>query len=226
MHDWLPYLWYEANFWASMVGMTLGFSLRTQGQQHVPRTGPALLIANHQSFLDTVPIGLAVRRHLCYLARSTLFDHRTLAWIMRSLNAIAINQDGFAREGLKAILEQLQAGRAVLIFPEGERTWDGDIQPLRPGIHLLIKKVEMPIVPIGLAGAYDCWPRWRPYPVPAPLLCRPGKGGIAVAIRPPIPARHFAGRPREQILQELFVELQKAKKQAERLRRKPESGAR
>ena len=67
MREWSSHLWYEGNYWMSMLAMTLGFSLRTEGQQYVPRTGPALLIANHQSFIDTVPIGLAARRHLVYL---------------------------------------------------------------------------------------------------------------------------------------------------------------
>jgi 1-acyl-sn-glycerol-3-phosphate acyltransferase len=92
--------------------------------------------------------------------------------------------------------------------------------PLRPGIHLLIKRGDMPIVPMGIAGAYDAWPRWRAYPIPAPLVCPPGKGTIAVSIGRPLHARQFADKPREQVLAELFNELQKCKERAERLRRK------
>ncbi len=203
-----------------MAGMTLSFSLRTQGQKHVPRKGPALLIANHQSFLDSVAVGLAARRHLCYLARHTLFRHRAFRWLIRSLGAVPINQEGFAREGLKTTLEQLTAGRAVLIFPEGGRTPDGNVQPLRPGIHLLIKRGDMPIVPVGIAGAYDAWPRWRAYPMPAPLFVPAVKGTIAVSIAKPIHSRQLADQPRERVLAELFTEIQKAKERAERLRRK------
>jgi 1-acyl-sn-glycerol-3-phosphate acyltransferase len=215
----MSYLWYEVNYWLSLMVMKLAFSLRTEGQENVPSSGPALLIANHQSFLDSVPIGLAARRHLVYLARLSLFRFRVLAWIMRSLNALPINQEGFARDGLKAILEQLQAGRAVLIYPEGERTWDGKMQALRPGIHLLIKRVDMPIIPIGIAGAYEAWPRSRKLPRLAPLFWPARKGPIAVSIGRPIPSSRFADQPREQVMNELFEELQRAKDQAERLRR-------
>ncbi len=218
---WLSHLWYEGCYWLSATAMTFGFSLRTEGHQHIPRQGAALLIANHQSFIDPILVGLAVRRHAVFLARQSLFRHRSLAWLMRSLHAVPVNQEGFAREGLKKILEQLKAGRAVGVFPEGERTCNGPMNPLRPGIHLLIKKMEMPIVPIGIAGAYDAWPRWRAYPIPAPLFLPAGKGTIAVSVGRPMNSRLFAGQPRDKVLADLFVELQKQKDRAERLRRKP-----
>jgi 1-acyl-sn-glycerol-3-phosphate acyltransferase len=220
MESWPAYLWYETCYWISALGMMLAFSLRSEGARHVPRTGPALLIANHQSFFDTVAIGLAARRHLCYLARKSLFPHRGLALLMRSLHAVPIDQEGFAREGLRTILEQLQAGQAVLIFPEGERTMDGAVHALKPGIHLLIKRVVMPIVPVGIAGAFEAWPRWQLLPRPAPLLLPPNKRTVAVSIGRPLDSRSFADMPRAQVLTVLRTELQKVKEQAERLRRK------
>jgi 1-acyl-sn-glycerol-3-phosphate acyltransferase len=217
----LSKIWYECCYWLSATTMTFGFSLRTEGHRHVPRQGPALLISNHQSFLDPLLVGLAVRRHAVFLARQSLFRHRSLAWLMRSLHAVPVNQEGFAREGLKAILQQLDAGRVVGIFPEGERTSDGQMGSLRPGIHLLIKKMAIPIVPIGIAGAYDAWPRWRAYPMPALAFTPAKKGTIAVSVGPAMDSRDFAGQPREKVLANLFVELQKQKERAQRLRRKP-----
>lgn len=214
----LSYLWYEAAYWISAVGMGFGFSLRAEGGRHVPRTGPALLIANHQSFLDPLLAGLAARRHLCFLARRTLYRNRAFGGLLRSLNAVPIDQEGFARQGLQTILEQLRAGRAVLIFPEGERTANGSLRPLRPGIHLLIKRVPMPIVPIGIAGAYEAWPRWRRLPAPVPLFWPTGKGTVAVAIGRPLDSRRFADLPREAALAALFAELRKVVDRAERLR--------
>jgi 1-acyl-sn-glycerol-3-phosphate acyltransferase len=220
MSDWIADVYYRVNFWITMLGMTAGFSLRTEGQRHVPRSGPALLIANHQSFMDPIIIGLAARRPLRFLARRTLFDNAVMKALIRSFRGVPINQEGFAREGLRAILEQLQAGQAVVVFPEGERTPHGRMQPLRPGIHLLIKRMDMPIVPVGIAGAYDAWPIWRPLPVPAPLFFPAAKGTIAASIGPPIPSRKFTDWPREKILEELFGMLQRQSECAERLRRK------
>ena len=125
MQDALSPLIYETTYWVSMAAMTLGFSLRSEGRQHVPRSGPALLVANHQSFLDPLLVGLCSRRHLRFLARKSLFRHPGFAWLIRALNAVPIDQDGVGKEGIRIILEQLNAGQAVVVFPEGTRTPDG-----------------------------------------------------------------------------------------------------
>jgi 1-acyl-sn-glycerol-3-phosphate acyltransferase len=212
--------WYDGLFWLSFTGMTLGFSLRTEGFHHVPARGAALLIANHQSFIDPVLVGLAARRHLHYLARKTLFRHWGLAWLMRSLNGVPVDQEGFAREGLKTMLQELSAGHAVVVFPEGERTPDGRMKSFRPGIHLLIKRAEMAIVPVGIAGAFEAWPRQRAFPLPAPLFWPASRGTIAVAIGPPIASASLRELPREQALAELFATVEQFQERAERLRRK------
>jgi 1-acyl-sn-glycerol-3-phosphate acyltransferase len=213
-------LWYEFAYWISAIGFTFAFSLRGQGGRNMPASGPALLIANHQSYLDPMLVGLVARRHLRFLARKSLYRNRAFAWLLRSLQTEPIDQEGFAREGLKTILAQLQAGRAVLVFPEGQRTPDGALQTLRPGIHLLLKRVAMPIIPVGIAGAYDAWARWHRLPRPAPLFLPPEKGTVAVSIGRPLDGRLFAAMPREQALTELSHEIQKMMEQAERLRRK------
>lgn len=216
----LSYFIYETTYWLSMSAMTLGFSLRTKGGQHIPSTGPALLIANHQSFIDPVLVGLATRRHLSILARQTLFRRPMLAWYIRRLNAVPIDHEGVGKEGIKAILGQLQAGRAVLVFPEGTRTHDGKLQPLRPGVQLLIKRTAAPIVPVGIAGAYEAWPRTQALPTPAPLFLPASRGGIAVVVGKPLDARPLAQLPRDRCLRELFAVLHTVQQQAERLRRK------
>jgi 1-acyl-sn-glycerol-3-phosphate acyltransferase len=221
MLDWLSYFWYEANFCASMTALTLGFSLRTEGMRHVPRQGPALLIANHQSYFDPIVIGLAARRHLTYMARSGLFGFPVFNWFIRSLNAIPINQEGIGIEGLRLTLENLREGRAMAIFPEGERSWDGKMQPLKPGVHLLIKRAPAPLIPVGIAGVFEAWPRQRLVPIPAPLFLPAGNGTIAVSIGPPVDPRRFINLPRERVLLELADELERMRQQAERLRRKP-----
>jgi 1-acyl-sn-glycerol-3-phosphate acyltransferase len=220
MQSRLADIWYDFCYWVCFAAMELAFSLRAEGHGHVPAAGPALLIANHQSFFDPVVAGLAARRRLHFLARKTLFRHWGLSWLMRGLNSIPVDQEGFAREGLKAILEQLQAGHAVLVFPEGNRTPDGKMHPFRPGILLLIKRVAMPIIPVGIAGGYDAWPRHRASPIPAPLLGRGGKGTLAVSIGPPLDSRRLAELPREQVLTELFNAVHRCQEEAERLRRK------
>jgi 1-acyl-sn-glycerol-3-phosphate acyltransferase len=212
-------LWYNIMHMAGMAGFSLGYSFRFEGTRHVPKTGPVLVLANHQSYFDPWIVGLAVKRHLTYLARKTLFKNPVFAAIIRSLNAVAIDQEGVGKEGIRTIVQELEARHAVVVFPEGSRTPDGVMHPLRPGVHLIIKRIPAAIVPVGIAGAYHAWPIWRPYPVAAPLFLPPGPGTIAVSIGKPIPSQRFADLPREQAAQELFDEIQKMQCRAEKLRR-------
>ncbi len=211
--------WHNSFYLGYHLAFTLGSSLRLQGQHNMVPKGPALLVANHQSFLDPLLIGLCARRPLVYLARKTLFRNRFFAAMIRSLNAVPIDQEGVGKEGLRTILDQLELGNPVVVFPEGERTPHGRMLPLKPGIHLLIRRTQAPIVPVGIAGSYDAWPRWRAYPIPAPLFWPAGAGTISVSLGKPIDARRFAELPREQALQELFDKIHAEHQHAEKLRR-------
>jgi 1-acyl-sn-glycerol-3-phosphate acyltransferase len=94
------------------------------------------------------------------------------------------------------------------------------MQPLKPGVLLLIKRCSAPIVPVGVAGAYDAWPRWRRYPRLAPLCAPAGKATLAVSVGPPIDPFSINQLARERALEELFKKLSMQQQRAERLRRK------
>jgi 1-acyl-sn-glycerol-3-phosphate acyltransferase len=203
------YLWYEGVFWVSLFVGTLLFSLRVTGRRNFPLKGPVLLLANHQSYIDPFLVGLCCRvRHPSYLARRSLQRNPLLARFLRSMHMVPIDQEGLGKEGLQAALKLLGAGEVVVVFPEGTRTEDGRLQPLRPGVALLIKRAKVPVLPIGIAGAYDAWPRWRKYPWPAPM---------SVAVGPLIAPERFEGMSREQILELLAGEIKRAYEQANRL---------
>lgn len=213
-------LWYR--FWHTITaGVALtGFSIRFERRWPLPATGPALLVANHQSYFDPPLVGLTSGRRLVYLARKTLFRKKFFAFLIRSLDAVPIDQDGIGKEGIKTIIEELRKGRAVLVFPEGSRTPDGAMQPFKPGIHLLIKRSQAPIIPVGIAGAYDAWPIWRKYPSFTPLFLPPAKGGVAIVFGKPFDSAQLAAMPREEALDVLFRKIAILQRRAEELRRK------
>ncbi len=216
----LSALWYELVKCLGWAAMTLGSSFRAEGQRHIPRQGPALLVANHQSFLDPLLVGMVAPRHLHYLARKTLFRNPFFAGLIHSLNAVSIDQEGVGKEGIRTVVELLRQGHATVVFPEGERTPDGGLQALRPGVHLLLKRTQAPVVPVGIAGAFDAWPRHRPLPLPAPLFLPATRGTIAVAVGRPLDATRLARLPRDQALHEMYRAIQKMWQHAEKLRRK------
>jgi 1-acyl-sn-glycerol-3-phosphate acyltransferase len=221
MKDAFGWLLYEFFNQTLTFGLTLGWSYRVRGRHRVPRRGPALLIANHQSFLDPPTIGTAVPGHITYLARKTLFDNRAFGWLIRTVNAVPIDQDGIGIEGIRAILDELGRGGRVLVFPEGGRSDDGRLQPLMPGISLLVKRARCPIVPIGIAGAFESYPRGAWLPKPAPLFLPPSRRALAVSFGPPRPAETVAGLPREKMLALLAADIAEQFAEAQRIRRKP-----
>jgi 1-acyl-sn-glycerol-3-phosphate acyltransferase len=221
MHGWRSYLVYEGCYWALEALATLALSFRFAGRQNVPRRGPALLIANHESYLDPVLVGLAAPRQICYLARKGLFNHPLFGAFLRTVHTFPVDQEGVAKEGLKTVLELLKAGEVVLIFPEGERSWDGRMQPLKPGVQLLIKRAQAPIIAAGVAGAFQALPRQRKLPHLSPLFMPATGAAVAVAIGKPQPAARYAEMPRDQLLVELGRAIADMRQRAERLRRKP-----
>jgi 1-acyl-sn-glycerol-3-phosphate acyltransferase len=211
-------LWHQSLYPLVYAAYTLAWGLRTEGSRHVPRTGPVLILANHESFLDPAAVGLAVRRPIGYLARKTLFRSRLFAALMPRLGAVAVDQEGMAKEGIRASLDILQSGRPLLVFPEGERTSTGEMQPFKPGIHLLLRRAEAPVLPVGIAGAFDAFPRRAKLPKLTPLFWPAEKGRLAVSVGAPVPARRFADLPREQALKELFGLVHAQVGRARRLR--------
>lgn len=214
------FLLYEATLWASRATLTLGFSFRTRGFRHIPPKGPCLLLANHQSYLDPVILGVAARRHISFLARKTLFRQHLFGWLIRGLNAVPIDQEGVGIEGLRIVMRMLKEGRAVVVFPEGHRTSDGQVKPLMPGLQLLINKIDTPVVPVGIAGAFQSWPRWSPLPIPAPLFLPPGKGTLAVVFGQAVESPSLREISREDLLERYYQQIRDLHQQAERLRRK------
>lgn len=215
--------WLAYEFTAHFLtfALTLGWSFRVSGRNNLPRSGPVLIVANHQSFLDPPTIGVACRRHISYLARKTLFENPAFSFLIQTLNAIPIDQEGMAKDGIKGILTKLELGQAVLVFPEGARSEDGGMQPLAPGISLLIKRVRCPIVPVGIAGAYAAWNRYSKLPKPSPIFLPATDRTMAVAIGEPRDAHSVADLPRDEMLRVLAQDIAGMHAVAERIRRKP-----
>jgi len=140
------------------------FRIRCYGRQHIPPTGPVLVCSNHQSTLDPVLVGLAFDRRLNYLARKTLFRFAPFRWLIEFLDAIPLDRHGLGLAGLRESLRRLKRGEIILIFPEGTRTIDGNVRSLQPGFCALARRANLTILPVGIDGAFDAWPRTAKLP--------------------------------------------------------------
>jgi len=98
------------------------FRWRVLDAQNVPLQGPVILASNHASFIDPPLVGAGLKRDINYLARESLFRFPGIGALLRSWNAVPVDRDGGGARGLKAILDRLLAGGAIILFPEGTRT--------------------------------------------------------------------------------------------------------
>ena len=149
---------------------TVYFRWRVFHSERVPRQGPVILASNHASFLDPPLIGTALPRQINYLARESLFRFPVLKTILRWWSAVPVNREGGGAKGLKAILERLLAGGVIVLFPEGTRTRDGQLQPARSGIGLTVIKSTAPVVPVRVFGSYEAFGRHVRFPRPRRLV--------------------------------------------------------
>jgi len=152
-----PYYW--LGYYLSRLTGRLFFRLRIIHRERMIQTGPVILAMNHQSYLDPPLAGITCDRSIYFLARRTLMDTPVLGWLLPKLNVIPVNQEGIDRSALKALIRVLKSGNAALVFPEGARTLDGDLQPAQPGLGLVIAKTLAPVVPMRIFGAHEALPR-------------------------------------------------------------------
>lgn len=131
---------------------------RTKGIEHVPRKGGVLLAANHASYSDIPLLGCGVWRRLFYLGRASLFPNPLVNWILQALGWIPLKTERWDRQAFKHTVSLLKDGKAVVIFPEGGRSSNGELQPGKPGIGMIVAEAQCSVVPVYIAGSYKVLP--------------------------------------------------------------------
>ncbi|WP_010584483.1 lysophospholipid acyltransferase family protein [Schlesneria paludicola] len=131
---------------------------RAAGYQPIEGEEGALILANHQSFLDPLVVGLPFRRPISFLARDSLFRAPVVGWILKNTHVMPINQQAASTASLRDTIKRLQDGWLVGIFPEGTRSPTGAIGQMKPGFAAIIRRAKHPVYPVGISGAYDALP--------------------------------------------------------------------
>jgi 1-acyl-sn-glycerol-3-phosphate acyltransferase len=151
--------YYWVGYHLSRLAGRFLFRFRVVHRERMIQSGPVILAMNHQSYLDPPLAGITCDRPIYFLARRTLLNIPLLGGVLPKVNVIPVNQEGVDRTAIKALIRVLQAGNGVLIFPEGSRTMDGDLQPAEPGLGLVIARTLAPVVPMRIFGAREALPR-------------------------------------------------------------------
>lgn len=140
-------------------------SFRTYGASSLP-PGPLILAPNHASYLDPPAAGCGLFRVTYYLARHTLFTPPICSWLLPSIGSIPVNQNSPGPSSLKNIFEVLKRNGTLVLFPEGQRTFDGTLGKAEPGIGMIAARANVPVVPVHIIGSHEAMPRngnWHPF---------------------------------------------------------------
>jgi 1-acyl-sn-glycerol-3-phosphate acyltransferase len=156
--------WYLLGYSLSKGIAKTFFNYRVVGAENIPESGPCIVAANHCSFLDPPLVGVAFQRGIHYLARKSLLDWPVLGPILPELNVIPVDQKNADRSALMGIIRVVRDGGAALIFPEGKRSPDGQLQPAQPGIGMIVAKTGAPVLPVRVCGSFEAFPRDRTLP--------------------------------------------------------------
>jgi len=162
--------------WLCFRAMYAGyFRWQVFNAERVPLQGGVILASNHASFLDPPLVGSGLKRDINYLARESLFRFPGIGALLRSWNSVPVDRDGGGAKGLKKILDRLLAGGGIILFPEGTRTMDGQLQPARSGIGLTVIKSMAPVVPVRVFGTFEAYGRNHKLPRPHRVMVKYGR---------------------------------------------------
>lgn len=149
------------------------FAVEYHGLENVPDSGAVILAGNHPSYLDPVLVWLPIRRTIRFMAWDALFKVPVLGQVIRTFGAFPVDiRKGKGESAYREALRVLNAGDALGIFPEGQRSEQGPMGELRTGVARLAVETGAPIVPVTIGGAFRAWPKWKLLPKPAKIIVR------------------------------------------------------
>jgi 1-acyl-sn-glycerol-3-phosphate acyltransferase len=166
------FYWFTKGMVYPFARLYLG--LRRSGLEHLPRSGPAIIVCNHSSYMDPVALGSASPRPVQFIVLQWMYDLLLLRWFYWGMGTIPVRAGGTDSLAIRRALTALRRGRVVGVFPEGSRSPDGRMREARPGVALIAALSGAPVVPALIDGASDSMPVGGRFPLPANVRVRFG----------------------------------------------------
>jgi 1-acyl-sn-glycerol-3-phosphate acyltransferase len=171
-----PPIWYFARaVLRPTITLLLGF--RVAGRRRIPRSGGVLVVANHLADIDPPFVGMAcVPRPAEYLADARHFTGRPLATVLFALGAFPVRMGEADARAMRYARGELEAGRLVVVFPEGTPSWGPRLREFRDGVGLLGLTPGVTVLPAAVWGTHKVMRGWRVV----------GRGPVLVAFGHPL----------------------------------------
>ena len=179
----------------------IGFRGEVVGLENLPASGSFLLAANHASFLDPPLIGAQVQRQIAYFARKTLWKPGLASWWLDTVGTIPVDRDGGQDvSAIKRVLRALKDNWGLILFPEGTRSPDGQLQAPKPGVGLICCRAQVPVIPVRIFNSFVAYGKGRGLRLGTPVT--------VVFGAPILPAEYddsAAGKERYQVASERIM---------------------
>ena len=162
-------LLFDKSFRYFLLKATLGhiflllFRYRIEGAENIPRKGKCILAGNHTGHLDPFIVQMATHRQLWFVTGPAAFKVPIVRHLLKYYNVLPL-KFGKGLEAIESANQKLNAGEAVIIFPEGKFTPDGELCKFNRGVGLMAKATNSPIIPFAIKGGFETWGRGRILP--------------------------------------------------------------
>ncbi|MCP3954740.1 MAG: 1-acyl-sn-glycerol-3-phosphate acyltransferase [Desulfobacterales bacterium] len=137
-----------------------GLQIEWSGREHLPRAGAAILLANHSSFLDAIILEAITPRNIWFMTKNSQYKGRFMTWFLGLAKSFPVRRYTVDVQAVRNAIRVVQGGHILGIFPEGERSWDNRMLPFKRGTMRLALALGVPVIPVGISGAYGLMPRW------------------------------------------------------------------
>ena len=202
----------------SRPGLVPYARLELHGLERIPKHGPAIVVANHRSYFDSIALGLAVHRagrSPRFLGKKEVFDAPVVGWLARALGGIRVNRGSGSVEPYLAAERALEAGEVVVMMPQGTiPRGEAFFDPVlvgRVGAARLAASSRAPVVPVGLWGTERVWPRSSRVPNLVNVT-RPPR--VSVTVGPAVPLAYDDVRADTERIMDAIVDLLPAEARA------------
>jgi len=135
------------------------YSMEVEGADRVPADGPVVLTPNHESMWDVPLLVVACPRPIVFMAKQGVFDRWYKAAFFRALGGFPVERGARDLRAMKKALAAVRAGKVLCLYPEGTRNFGKELLPFLPGAAWIAVAEGAPVVPVGIDGTGDIWPR-------------------------------------------------------------------
>ena len=166
---------------AAIIGFVsrLLWGARVEGVEHLPRSGPFILVCNHCSNLDPLMMGWAsghqIGRVVHFMAKIEMRRWPIIGWLATQAGVYFVRRGERDRAAQQFSLDALADGRPIAIFPEGTRSRTGHLREGKPGAALIAMRSGAPIVPAAISGTHRIFPSGSRWPHPSRVRIRIGQ---------------------------------------------------